>query len=449
MKKKLIALVLALAMALGMLPASAAANPFTDMTEKYYYYDAVMWAYESGVTTGISATEFGPYDYCTRGQVVTFLWRAAGKPEPTGSRNPFTDVKSTDYFYKAVLWAVENGITTGTTATTFSPENQCLKSEVVTFLWRAAGKPSASASGTKAAEFKDSDYFKTAVAWGDRKGMFDRNNKFFAGARAYRSDIVYEMYLAREELTQSVSTPTTTPTPTPTPTTDEDSVVSVDVASIPTPEDGHATAYIDGVKYDMLAKKDGDLSAPTMELFFDDYTPNTHWCEPTIQVGLGFHVNDEKGKTIGVQYSIWYWDMWKLADEEEIGVSRYGNSSYGTLKTDPYDPSGESPSVFEICMTVEDEDGGIHEIVIKAKCTVTGLVSQYNPSTGTTPGGGFTPIGSTRCSGCGGSGRCTSGCKNGRVYYPTYGTDMPGWTLCPICRGTGDCTKCGGSGKGN
>lgn len=87
--------------------------PFTDVKETAYYYDAVTWAVEKGVTNGTSATTFGPNNNCTRGHVVTFLWRASGSPEPTKTQNPFKDVKSTQYYYKAVLWAVEKGITTG------------------------------------------------------------------------------------------------------------------------------------------------------------------------------------------------------------------------------------------------------------------------------------------------------------------------------------------------
>ena len=112
-------------------------NPFTDVADTDYYYDAVLWAAENGVTTGTSATTFGPGDTCTRGQVVTFLWRAAGQPEPSGSANPFSDVKESDYFYKAVLWAVEKGITTGATADSFAPKNTCSSAHIITFLYRA------------------------------------------------------------------------------------------------------------------------------------------------------------------------------------------------------------------------------------------------------------------------------------------------------------------------
>jgi len=110
--------------------------PFTDVKNTDYYIDAVAWALQNGITTGMSATEFGPKLTCTRGQVVTFLWRAAGKPEPTTKVNPFTDVKESDYFYKAVLWAVESGITNGTSATKFTPDQTCSTAHIITFLYR-------------------------------------------------------------------------------------------------------------------------------------------------------------------------------------------------------------------------------------------------------------------------------------------------------------------------
>ena len=118
---------------------SAGETPFTDVPGDCYYIDAVNWAYNNGVTTGTSATTFDPEGSCTRGQVVTFLYRAAGEPEPASLVNPFTDVKETDYFYKAVLWAVEQGITNGTGETTFSPGDTCSSAHIITFLYRAMG----------------------------------------------------------------------------------------------------------------------------------------------------------------------------------------------------------------------------------------------------------------------------------------------------------------------
>lgn len=137
---------------------------FNDVKPGDYFYDAVNWAVEKGITTGTSATTFSPNASCTRAQIVTFLWRASGSPEPKTASNPFTDVAANAYYCKAVLWAVENGITTGTSATTFSPNAPCTRAQGVTFLWRANGSKATSA----AASFTDvaSDaYYAPAVAW--------------------------------------------------------------------------------------------------------------------------------------------------------------------------------------------------------------------------------------------------------------------------------------------
>ena len=115
-------------------------NPFADVAEGQYYYKAVLWAVEQGITTGTSADKFSPNSGCTRGQVVTFLWRAEGKPEPASSTHPFTDVKAGEYYEKPVIWAVENGITTGTSTSLFSPSATCTRAQIVTFLYRAAGQ---------------------------------------------------------------------------------------------------------------------------------------------------------------------------------------------------------------------------------------------------------------------------------------------------------------------
>ncbi len=120
-------------------PEPAAETPFTDVPEGSYYINAVNWAYNTGVTKGTGDTTFDPEGSCTRGQVVTFLWRAAGEPEPDSLANSFTDVKETDFFYKAVLWAVEQGITNGTGEGEFSPKQTCSSAHIITFLYRAMG----------------------------------------------------------------------------------------------------------------------------------------------------------------------------------------------------------------------------------------------------------------------------------------------------------------------
>ena len=135
--------------------------------ESMYYFTPVYWAYEHDpqITTGTSANLFSPDRGCTRAQVVTFLWRAKGEPEPERTSNPFADVRTGAYYYKAVLWAVENGVTTGTSAATFRPDQTCTRAQIVTFLWRAEGQPEPESSKNPFADVKSGEYYTKAVLW--------------------------------------------------------------------------------------------------------------------------------------------------------------------------------------------------------------------------------------------------------------------------------------------
>jgi len=168
-------------------------NPFTDVDDSASYANAVLWAKEAGVTSGVTDTTFEPNSTCTRAQVVTFLWRACGKPEPEKTVNPFNDVKPGSFCYKAVLWAVENDITSGTTETTFNPDSKCTEAQVLTFLWRSNASPMVDASGTKADIYPDGSYYKNAVAWADAKKMLA--STFSPSADAPRADIVSYLYI--------------------------------------------------------------------------------------------------------------------------------------------------------------------------------------------------------------------------------------------------------------
>ena len=137
---------------------------FVDVPASAYYADAVKWAVEKGITTGTSATTFSPEASCTRAQMVTFLWRAAGSPAPKATTTAFTDLDKSAYYYDAVLWAVEQGITTGTSATTFSPNATVTRGQTVTFLYRFAGQPAVSGSSSFT-DVNSSDYYAAAVQW--------------------------------------------------------------------------------------------------------------------------------------------------------------------------------------------------------------------------------------------------------------------------------------------
>ena len=137
---------------------------FKDVPANAYYYEAVKWAQEKGITGGIGNGLFGPNDPCTRAQIVTFLWRAAGSPEPETRAMPFTDIPVGSYYYDAVLWAVENDITKGTSDTTFSPNMTCTRAQIVAFLWRSEKSPAAG-TANPFADVKSTAYYADAVLW--------------------------------------------------------------------------------------------------------------------------------------------------------------------------------------------------------------------------------------------------------------------------------------------
>ena len=173
-------------------------NPFVDVKENDYFYDAVLWAYyaKPQVTNGLDATHFGPYATCTRGQIVTFLWRALGEPAPTITKNPFVDVSTSDYYYKAVLWAYENGVTTGTDATHFAPNAFCKREHAVAFLYRAAGKPEYTNKSNPFTDVSGSAYYYDAVLWAVEKNITNGiDAKHFGPSNAcQRSQIVTFLY---------------------------------------------------------------------------------------------------------------------------------------------------------------------------------------------------------------------------------------------------------------
>ena len=145
-------------------------NPFVDVTEGDFYYDAVLWAVQNDITSGMDNTHFGPSFACNRAQIVTFLWRAAGRPAPESNVNPFVDVKAGDYFYEAVLWGVEKGIVAGISAKEFAPNSQCTRVQVVSFLWRYMGRPVT--EGTN--NFNDvapGEWYADAINWAVSEGI--------------------------------------------------------------------------------------------------------------------------------------------------------------------------------------------------------------------------------------------------------------------------------------
>ena len=195
---------LSAAMCLALLACLAAAavradgTGFTDVEERSYYSEAVRWAVAQGVTTGTSPTTFSPHDICTRGQVVTFLWRVKGQPEPLSSQNVFADVPAGSYCEKPVMWAVEQGITVGTSEEPkeFSPNRECTYAEIITFLWRANGRPAPEFISEMTRNWPEGTYYKDAVTWGDNEALFeDEGGEFIPGALCTRARTVAWLYL--------------------------------------------------------------------------------------------------------------------------------------------------------------------------------------------------------------------------------------------------------------
>ena len=170
-------------------------HPFLDVPAGAYYEDAVVWAVGKGITSGTNATTFDPNGTCTRAQAVTFLWRAAGSPTPKTKLMPFPDVPVGSYYWNAVLWAIEQGITEGTSYLTFSPNDSCTRAQIVTFLWRAKGNPAVSGN----APFTDvppDAYYAAAVTWAEKNGITGGigNGLFGSNNTCTRAQIVTFLY---------------------------------------------------------------------------------------------------------------------------------------------------------------------------------------------------------------------------------------------------------------
>ena len=166
-------------------------SSFVDVPSGSYYEDAVDWAVANGITTGTDAAHFSPDGICTRAQAVTFLWRAAGRPAPESRAMPFTDVPADSYYYDAVLWAVENGITKGTSSTTFSPDDTCTRAQIVTFLWRSEQSPAAGSSNPFTDVSADA-YYADAVLWAVKEAITTGTTRttFSPDAECTRAQIV-------------------------------------------------------------------------------------------------------------------------------------------------------------------------------------------------------------------------------------------------------------------
>ena len=175
-----------------------AVNPFVDVPEDSWFFAPVMWAVENGITSGTSATTFGPDGACVRAQVVTFLWRAAGSPKPVTAENPFVDVPEDEYYRDAVLWAYENGITSGVSETHFGTNEICTREQVVTFLWAAANKPASSAE-VNFSDVQSGAWYYAPVAWAVENNITSGigGGIFGVGSTCTRAHVVTFLYAAK------------------------------------------------------------------------------------------------------------------------------------------------------------------------------------------------------------------------------------------------------------
>ena len=171
-------------------------GPFRDVKPSAYYNVPVAWAVEHKITNGTDKFHFSPNEPCTRAQVVTFLWRANGSPEPKRTENPFTDVKTTDYFYKAVLWAVEQKITNGMDETHFAPSEPCTRAQVVTFQWRANGCNAPTERENPFADVSDGRWYSDAILWAVERKITKGTDKthFSPDETCTRAQVVTFLY---------------------------------------------------------------------------------------------------------------------------------------------------------------------------------------------------------------------------------------------------------------
>ena len=213
--KRIISLLLALCLAATFLSTAALADGFTDIEAGSYYEKAVYWAVANDITRGTTYSTFSPNEECTRGQMVTFLWRCAGSPKPSAIKAPFGDVAPSDYFFNAVYWALEHGITKGVSETEFAPNEPVTRGQTVTFLWRCAGSPKPADGGAAFTDVNPEEYYADAVLWAMQiqitNGMGD--NTFLPDDSCTRGQIVTFLYRSAGE-EKAVITSNITPLPT-------------------------------------------------------------------------------------------------------------------------------------------------------------------------------------------------------------------------------------------
>ena len=234
--KRLVAFVMVLVMMISLAPATfAAGSDFNDVPTGAWYYNPVKWAVDNEITGGVGAGLFGPDNPCTRAQVVTFLWAANGKPEPASMDNPFKDVPNNAWYLQPVLWAVENGITGGTSPTTFGPNNTCTRAQVVTFLYAAQGKPEVAKAPSGFTDVASNAWYINPVLWAVENEVTGgvAANKFGPDNACTRAQVVTFLWKA-DQIEDAPTPPPVTEEPvTPPPVTEEPVVTPPPVTEAP------------------------------------------------------------------------------------------------------------------------------------------------------------------------------------------------------------------------
>ncbi len=214
--KRIVSLFLTLVIVCSCMAASVFAAPesFRDVASDAYYHEAVLWAVQQGITAGVGENKFGPNNPCTRDQIMTMLWRAAGSPGHQTAESAFTDVSQGDYFYDAVLWAVENGVTAGVGNNKFGPSNPCTRAQIVTFLWKARGSQEPTNTANQFTDVASDAYYAKAVAWAVENKVTSGvgNNHFGPDETCTRAQIVTFLWKA-DQITPATPEPEPTEPP--------------------------------------------------------------------------------------------------------------------------------------------------------------------------------------------------------------------------------------------
>lgn len=189
---------------LGVTALATTVNPFKDVKQTDWYFDSVLWAVENEITAGRGEGVFAPGATCTRAEAVTFLWRCAGKPAPKSIVNTFSDVKKSDWYFDPVLWAAENGITAGKGDGKFAPADTCTRAEIVTFLWRLAGKPVPETTSNPFNDVNKSNWYHDSVLWAAENNITagKGEGKFAPTDTCTRAEIVTFLYRYEKDASQ-------------------------------------------------------------------------------------------------------------------------------------------------------------------------------------------------------------------------------------------------------